>query len=53
MLFALFLPEQLEDEPALFAEGRYLRNHEQFQPLGTNVNFIAGINPTSLMPSNL
>jgi diaminopimelate epimerase len=41
-------PEQLEDEPTLYSEGRYLRNHDHFQPKGTNVNFIAGINATSL-----
>ncbi len=41
-------PEQLEDEPKLISEGRYLRNHDNFKPKGTNVNFIAGIDANNL-----
>lgn len=41
-------PEQLEEENVLVSEGRYLRNHEKFEPKGTNVNFIAGINGDNL-----
>lgn len=33
----------LQDENVLREVGRYFRKHEQFQPLGTNVNFICGI----------
>lgn len=39
----------LEDEAKLRKEGRYLRRHERFQPMGTNVNFIFGIDSNRLM----
>lgn len=32
----------LDDEASLVSKGRYLREHPEFQPAGTNVNFIAG-----------
>ena len=40
--------EQLEEEAVLISEGRYLRNHKKFDPKGTNVNFISGINADNL-----
>jgi diaminopimelate epimerase len=38
----------LANEEALTEQGRTLRRHENFHPLGTNVNFIAGIDRNSL-----
>ncbi len=40
--------DQLEDEKQLITDGRYLRYHNYYQPVGTNVNFIAGINSDEL-----
>ncbi len=40
--------DQLEDEKQLITNGRYLRYHNHFQPVGTNVNFIAGVNSDEL-----
>lgn len=33
---------ELENERSLVSQGKYLRNHPDFQPIGTNVNFITG-----------
>src|SRR6056297_1858918 len=38
----------LEDEKALREQGQQLRYHDKFQPAGTNVNFISGIDDRSL-----
>lgn len=38
----------LEDEKQLITDGRYLRYHNHYQPKGTNVNFIAGVNSDEL-----
>lgn len=38
----------LENEENLREEGKLLRYHSQFQPKGTNVNFICGIDHTQL-----
>jgi diaminopimelate epimerase len=38
----------LEDEKALREQGQQLRYHDKFQPAGTNVNFISGIDNRSL-----
>jgi diaminopimelate epimerase len=40
--------ESLDDEEALFEKGQKLRHHRKFQPSGTNVNFICGINESQL-----
>jgi len=40
--------DQLEDEKQLITDGRYLRYHNHFQPKGTNVNFIAGVESDEL-----
>lgn len=40
--------DQLEDEKQLITSGRYLRYHNHYQPAGTNVNFIAGVNSDEL-----
>ena len=40
--------QSLADEDRLREEGRLLRHHSQFQPKGTNVNFICGIDNDSL-----
>lgn len=40
--------EKLEQYDQLVAEGRKLRYHREFQPKGTNVNFISGINEREL-----
>ncbi len=40
--------EKLEDEDSLREEGQNLRYHDRFQPKGTNVNFIWGMNPQKL-----
>lgn len=40
--------EKLALEDQLKDEGGVLRHHKQFQPKGTNVNFICGIEPTKL-----
>lgn len=34
----------LENEQVLVNQGRFFRNHKDFQPSGTNVNFITGMN---------
>lgn len=34
--------EELNNEEELRAKGNYFRYHSQFEPLGTNVNFVAG-----------
>lgn len=38
----------LDNEQDLVSQGRYLRNHPEFQPKGTNVNFIAGVTKNKL-----
>lgn len=38
----------LKNEDLLRKEGHQLRHHRQFQPRGTNVNFICGLNKTRL-----
>lgn len=38
----------LENEAYLFTEGKKLRHHPQFQPAGTNVNFMSGKGPKNL-----
>jgi diaminopimelate epimerase len=38
----------LNNEKELVRQGRRFRYHDQFEPKGTNVNFICGINSTSL-----
>src|SRR5690625_390018 len=40
--------DELEQEQNLVTRGRQLRNHPDFQPLGTNVNFISGIDAEQL-----
>lgn len=40
--------QHLEDERKLTTDGRYLRFHEQYQPKGTNVNFISGVKADEL-----
>ncbi|WP_083750158.1 diaminopimelate epimerase [Rhodohalobacter halophilus] len=40
--------EQLEDEKQLITDGRYLRYHDYYQPGGTNVNFISGVESNEL-----
>ena len=40
--------QSLSDEDRLREEGRLLRHHSQFQPKGTNVNFICGMDNDSL-----
>lgn len=40
--------DQLENEKQLITDGRYLRYHEHYQPAGTNVNFIAGVDSEEL-----
>lgn len=39
---------ELQDEQKLTNKGRFLRNHPEFQPLGTNVNFISGTDKTKM-----
>lgn len=39
---------ELENEQVLINQGRFFRNHPDFQPLGTNVNFIAGTDTENL-----
>jgi diaminopimelate epimerase len=39
---------KLENEEELVTKGRKLRYHENFEPKGTNVNFISGTDSTSL-----
>lgn len=41
-------PLELENEQALTNQGRFFRNHPDFQPIGTNVNFIAGTDDHNL-----
>lgn len=40
--------DTLNQEDYLREEGRLLRYHDQFQPIGTNVNFICGIDKSQL-----
>lgn len=40
--------EVLEDSDLLIKKGRFLRNHEEFYPKGTNVNFVAGVESDKL-----
>ncbi len=40
--------DQLENETKLASDGRALRYHERYQPEGTNVNFISGVNAEEL-----
>src|SRR5690625_3544228 len=40
--------DELEQEQNLVTRGRQLRNHPDYQPLGTNVNFISGIDAEQL-----
>lgn len=40
--------QELENENTLKSEGRYLRRHEYFHPVGTNVSFICGESENSL-----
>lgn len=40
--------QNLDDEDRLREEGRLLRHHSQFQPKGTNVNFICGMDNNTL-----
>lgn len=40
---------ELDDEPALVTKGRFFREHPEFQPIGTNVNFIAGASSDELL----
>jgi diaminopimelate epimerase len=39
---------ELENEQTLINQGRFLRNHPDFQPIGTNVNFISGTDNETL-----
>lgn len=39
---------ELENEQALINQGRFFRNHPDFHPIGTNVNFISGIDTENL-----
>lgn len=39
---------KLKKDSSLIKKGRQLRNHETYQPLGTNVNFIAGTDANTL-----
>lgn len=39
---------ELENEQALTNHGRFFRNHPDFQPIGTNVNFISGTDNENL-----
>jgi diaminopimelate epimerase len=39
---------QLDSETELIQRGRHLRNHQDFSPKGTNVNFVAGIDKQKL-----
>lgn len=39
---------ELENEQALINQGRFFRNHPDFQPIGTNVNFISGMDTENL-----
>lgn len=39
---------ELQEEQKLINKGRFLRNHPEFQPLGTNVNFISGTDKTKM-----
>lgn len=39
---------ELKNEQELTNQGRFLRNHPDFQPIGTNVNFIAGTDDQNL-----
>lgn len=40
--------QELENEQSLTNQGRFFRNHPDFQPIGTNVNFISGTDNDSL-----
>lgn len=40
--------DELENHDQLVQKGRFFRNHAEFQPKGTNVNFISGISSDSL-----
>lgn len=39
---------ELDNEQTLIHQGRFLRNHPDFQPIGTNVNFISGTDNETL-----
>lgn len=41
-------PEVLENESRLITDGRFFRYHDDFQPKGTNVNFISGTDRNQL-----
>lgn len=40
--------QQLQNEQELTNQGRFFRNHPDFQPMGTNVNFISGTDNENL-----
>ena len=40
--------DELENHEQLIQKGKFFRNHQKFQPKGTNVNFISGIDTESL-----
>lgn len=47
-IVCLIQAHELEQEQKLVTRGRYLRTHPVFQPAGTNVNFISGIDAEQL-----
>ena len=40
--------DEMSNEAVLIDEGRFLRYHEEFEPAGTNVNFISGTDSSSV-----
>jgi diaminopimelate epimerase len=39
---------ELENEQVLVNQGQFFRNHQDFQPAGTNVNFITGMDKNNV-----